>query len=121
MKKYLQAIPIIIYPYILCTLIFIVTSLDIKMDVTLYTYFAITIIYTILLLIFKLKDYSEKDITNVNLAIKLFQLPWFFLCLMLELLGLFMGIFGIPIIIILAMLNISVRITSGIYSIRLCH
>ena len=121
MKKYLQAIPIIIYPYVLFTLLFIVTILDISMDITLYTYFTIIIIYTILLLIFKLKDYTEKDITNVNLAIKLFQLPWFILCLMLELFGLFMGVFGIPIIAILTMLNFSVRITSGIYSIRLCY
>ncbi len=117
MKKYLQAIPIIIYPYILITMLFLVTILNLRVDITLSTYITITIIYIVLLLILKMKELTEKDMVSVNLVIKLFQLPWFCISFMLEVFGFLMGIFGIPIVVILTIINISVRIINGIYSI----
>ena len=120
MKKYLQVIPIIIYPYLLIPVLFIATLIDSKIKVFNYIinlYFIIIVIYTIILLISKLKEMSAKEMVKVNFIIKMCQMPWFIFSFVLEFIGIIMGIFGVFITVIFAFMNIFVRIITGIYSV----
>ena len=120
MKKYLQVIPIIIYPYLLIPVLFIASLIDSKIKIFNYIvnlYFIITVIYTIILLISKLKEMTAKEMVKVNFIIKMCQMPWFIFSFVLEFIGIIMGIFGVFITVIFTFMNISVRIIAGIYSV----
>lgn len=117
MKKYLQAIPIILFPYIFVVLLIIAVCINIDVETVKTIFFSIMIAYTVLLIYFTISKMESKEMVNVNLAIKLFQLPWYILSFILEIICFITGIFGVIITALFIIINLYVRCIAGLYSI----